>query len=148
MGLRQGDRGGYADGTFAPNRAITREQLAAILYRYAKANGADISVGEDTNLLSYKDFQSVGQYAVPALQWAVGSGLIGGTTNATLSPKGDGNPGTGRCDPGSFRRNDRREVISPVPLHRLRPWAGPVFPREAVGTEKSVFSGEKPGKYG
>ena len=79
---------GYADGTFAPNRAITREQLAAILYRYAKANGADISVGEDTNLLSYKDFQSVGQYAVPALQWAVGSGLIGGTTNATLSPKG------------------------------------------------------------
>ena len=80
--------GGYADGTFAPNRAITREQLAAILYRYAKANGADVSVGEDTNLLSYKDFQSVGQYAVPALQWAVGSGLIGGTTNATLSPKG------------------------------------------------------------
>ena len=80
--------GGYADGTFAPNRAITREQLAAILYRYAKANGADISVGEDTNLLSYKDFQSVGQYAVPALQWAVGSGLIGGTANATLSPKG------------------------------------------------------------
>ena len=70
------------------NRAITREQLAAILYRYAKANGADISVGEDTNLLSYKDFQSVGQYAVPALQWAVGSGLIGGTTNAMLSPKG------------------------------------------------------------
>lgn len=80
--------GGYADGTFAPNRAITREQLAAILYRYAKANGADVSVGEDTNLLSYKDFQSVGQYAVPALQWAVGSGLIGGTTNVTLSPKG------------------------------------------------------------
>ena len=36
--------GGYADGTFAPNRAITREQLAAILYRYAKANGADIKV--------------------------------------------------------------------------------------------------------
>ena len=45
-------------------------------------------MGEDTNLLSYKDFQSVGQYAVPALQWAVGSGLIGGTTNAMLSPKG------------------------------------------------------------
>ena len=80
--------GGYADGTFAPNRAITREQLAAILYRYAKANGTDVSVGEDTNLLSYKDFQSVGQYAVPALQWAVGSGLVSGTSNDTLSPKG------------------------------------------------------------
>lgn len=75
-------------GTFAPNRAITREQLAAILYRYAKANGADISVGEDTNLLSYKDFQSVGQYAVPALQWAVGSGLIGGTTMRCCLPRG------------------------------------------------------------
>ena len=33
-------------------------------------------------------------------------------------------------------------------MKRHRPWAGPVFPREAVGTEKSVFSGEKPGKYG
>ena len=78
---------GVSDGTF-PANSITREQLAAILYRYAKASGADVSVGEDTNLLSYKDFQSVGQYAVPALQWAVGSGLIGGTANATLSPKG------------------------------------------------------------
>ena len=85
---QQGIVGGNDDGTFAPNRAITREQLAAILYRYAKANGADVSVGEDTNLLSYKDFQSVGQYAVPALQWAVGSGLVSGTSNDTLSPKG------------------------------------------------------------
>ena len=79
---------GVGGGRFEPDGNVTREQIATILYRYAKANGADISVGEDTNLLSYKDFQSVGQYAVPALQWAVGSGLIGGTTNAMLSPKG------------------------------------------------------------
>ena len=45
-------------------------------------------MGEDTNLLSYKDFQSVGQYAVPALQWAVGTGLVSGTSSTTLSPKG------------------------------------------------------------
>ena len=79
---------GYSETQFGPEDTITREQLASILYRDAKANGADISVCEDTNLLSYKDFQSVGQYAVPALQWAVGSGLIGGTTNAMRSPKG------------------------------------------------------------
>ena len=79
---------GYADGTFAPNRVITREQLAAILYRYAKSAGADVSVGEDTNILSYQDAESIAAYAVPAMQWAAGSGVLSGTSASTLSPKG------------------------------------------------------------
>lgn len=48
---------GYADGTFRPNAAVTREQAAAILYRYAKSKGIDVSVGENTNILSYVDVQ-------------------------------------------------------------------------------------------
>ncbi|WP_298034660.1 5'-methylthioadenosine/adenosylhomocysteine nucleosidase [uncultured Dysosmobacter sp.] len=79
---------GYTDGTFAPNRPITREQLAAILYRYAKLKGYDVSVGEDTNILSFSDFQQIGEYAIPAMQWAVGDGVMNGKTSTTLVPKG------------------------------------------------------------
>ena len=69
---------GYDNGKFGPNDNITREQLAAILYRYAKYKGYDVSVGEDTNILSYADAESVSEYAIPALQWACGEGLING----------------------------------------------------------------------
>ena len=47
---------GYDEATFGPNNAITREQMAAILYRYAQYKGYDVSVGESTNILSYEDF--------------------------------------------------------------------------------------------
>ena len=77
---------GY-DGKFAPNDPITREQIVTILYRYAKLTGADVSVGEDTNILSYDDAFTVSEWAIPAMQWAVGSGIIGGKTASTLAPK-------------------------------------------------------------
>ena len=67
---------GYADGTFRPNAAVTREQAAAILYRYAQSKGIDVSVGENTNILSYVDVQQASEYAIPALQWAVGAGVL------------------------------------------------------------------------
>lgn len=66
---------GYAGGLFKPEAAITREELAAILFRYAKSCGMDVSVGENTNILSYTDAFDWSSWAVPALQWAVGSGL-------------------------------------------------------------------------
>ena len=84
---------GYADGTFRPDQTISREQMAAILYRYAQYKGCDVSVGEDTNLLSYTDAAQVASYAVPAFQWAVGAGIINGTTASTLSPKGSATRG-------------------------------------------------------
>ena len=84
---------GYADGTFQPDQTISREQMAAILYRYAQYKGCDVSVGEDTNLLSYTDVAQVASYAVPAFQWAVGAGIINGTTATTLSPKGSATRG-------------------------------------------------------
>ena len=84
---------GYADGTFQPDQTISREQMAAILYRYAQYKGCDVSVGEDTNILSYTDAAQVASYAVPAFQWAVGAGIINGTTASTLSPKGSATRG-------------------------------------------------------
>ncbi|MBE7004576.1 MAG: dipeptidase B [Ruminococcaceae bacterium] len=68
--------GGVGDGKFLPNDALTREQLAVILYRYAQNLGKDVSVGEDTNILSYSDMLQWSEWAVPALQWAVGSGVL------------------------------------------------------------------------
>ena len=78
---------GYADGSFRPNDSITREQLAAILYRYAKYKGVDVSVGEDTNILSYADAAEISDYAFPAMQWACGAGVMQGS-NGNLLPRG------------------------------------------------------------
>ena len=79
---------GYADGTFRPNAAVTREQAAAILYRYAQSKGIDVNVGEDTNILSYADALQASEYAIPALQWAVGAGVLNGKSGNLLAPTG------------------------------------------------------------
>lgn len=79
---------GYADDTFRPNAAVTREQAAAILYRYAQSKGIDVSVGEDTNILSYADALQASEYAISALQWAVGAGVLNGKSGNLLAPTG------------------------------------------------------------
>ena len=80
---------GYGDGSFGTNDPITREQFALMLWRLAQNQGYDVSVGENTNILSYTDVSEVSEYAVPALQWAVGAGIISGTGDgSTLSPQG------------------------------------------------------------
>lgn len=68
------------NGKFAPDDAVTREQFAAMLYRYATYKGMDISVGEDTNILSYGDASSVSEYAISAMQWVCGAGIVNGYT--------------------------------------------------------------------
>ena len=74
---------GYADGTFAPDAAITRQQLAAILYRYA---GSPESSG--MVLSEFEDGETVADYAKAAMRWAVHEGLLTGTSNTVLSPEG------------------------------------------------------------
>ena len=60
-----------------------------MLYRYAQYKKYDVSVGENTNILSYADSDQLGEWAVPAMQWACGAGLINGTGDgSTLSPQG------------------------------------------------------------
>ena len=81
--------GGYGNGKYGPDDPITREQLAAILWRYAKYKGYDVSVGEDTNILSYTDVADLSEYAIPAMQWACGACVIEGVTDSTLVPQGD-----------------------------------------------------------
>ena len=84
-GMEWAKANGVSDGT-APNANITREQLVTMMYRYAKASGKDVSVGKDTNILSYADATTVSEYAVPAMQWACGAGIVNGA-NGKLNPQ-------------------------------------------------------------
>lgn len=79
---------GYGNDTFGPEDDITREQMATILHRYAQYKGYDVSVGEDTNILSYTDASDVSEWAIPAVQWACGSGLLKGKGGGLLDPTG------------------------------------------------------------
>lgn len=78
---------GYGDDKFGPDDTITREQMAAILYRYASYKG--YSVSDLANLTGYTDAASVSEWASTAMRWAVAEGLIEGTSATTLSPSGD-----------------------------------------------------------
>ena len=78
---------GYTDGTFRPDAPVTREQLASILYRYTLYRGQDVSAGETTSLTGYGDAQAVANYALPAMRWACGTGILQGA-NGKLSPNG------------------------------------------------------------
>ena len=77
---------GIGADNFAPNQNITREQLAVILYRYAKALGLDCSAKAD--LSDYADASGISAYAKDAMSWAVAEGLISGMTETTLVPGG------------------------------------------------------------
>lgn len=79
---------GYGDSKFGPNDPVTREQMTAILYRYAQYKGVDVSVGENTNILSYHDAFDISSYAIPAMQWACGVGLLKGA-DGYLMPRGN-----------------------------------------------------------
>ncbi len=77
---------GVSETEFLPSANITREQIATILHRYAQYKGYDVSVGENTNILSYTDAESISEYAISSMQYVVGSGLIKGKSATTLNP--------------------------------------------------------------
>lgn len=77
---------GYDDSTFGLGDSITREQLAAILYRYAQLKGYDVT--EKADLTGYTDSASISSYAVEAMQWANANGIVNGMTETTLAPQG------------------------------------------------------------
>ena len=76
---------GYGDGKFGPDDTITREQLAAILYRYASYKSYDVTKAAD--LSKFNDASQVGAFAKAAMQWANAEGLINGISTTKLSPK-------------------------------------------------------------
>lgn len=69
---------GIGENKFAPNELITKEELITVLYNYAKYEGYDVFVGEDTNILSYEDAFNIAEYAYVPMQWACGAGIIVG----------------------------------------------------------------------
>ncbi|MDD6213762.1 MAG: S-layer homology domain-containing protein [Firmicutes bacterium] len=85
--VKNGIVNGVSETEFAPNDSITREQMAAVLYRYAQYKEQDTSIAEDTNILSYTDADEISEYAIPAIQWMVGAGLMKGETESTVNPQ-------------------------------------------------------------
>lgn len=83
---QNGIMGGYDNSSFAPNDPITREQLAAIFYRYAQYKGYDTTQG-GMAIREFGDYESISDYAMSAMAWAVNTGLVKGDSNL-LYPKG------------------------------------------------------------
>ena len=87
---------GYGNGLFRPEDNITREQMAAILYRYAQYKAYDVSGADD--LSAFTDGENTSEWAMEAMQWAVGSGLLQGKAMGCWIPPA---PPPGRKRPRS-----------------------------------------------
>ena len=81
---------GTSENTFDPNGSVTREQLAAFIYRYAQDKGQGFT-GAWMFLLDYNDASQVSEWADEAMHWCVMKGIVSGTGEKTLSPKGEAN---------------------------------------------------------
>ena len=77
---------GYGNGKFGPNDPITREQMAAILYRFSDLYGLNTDIAG--NIYTYADYGNISYYAVDSMRWACGTGLINGMGNNRLEPQG------------------------------------------------------------
>ena len=84
--LNTGVASGYGNGSFRPGAKITREEFAQMLYNYARYKGYNLS--SEGNLSSYPDAEEISRWAVPALSWANGHGLINGHEDGTIDPQG------------------------------------------------------------
>lgn len=77
---------GTSETTFSPNEPVTREQTAAILYRYAQYKGYDVEKTAD--LTAYADAATIHSYAKNAMSWAVAAGILNGVSSTSLEPTG------------------------------------------------------------
>ena len=84
--VQDGIIAGYGGGLFGPNDPMTREQMATVLYSYALRRGYDVTARAD--LSGYTDQGAISAYALEAMQWANGAGLMSGTSSTTLTPGG------------------------------------------------------------
>ncbi|MBQ2679359.1 MAG: S8 family serine peptidase [Firmicutes bacterium] len=78
--------GGYDAESFGPDDPVTREQMFAIIWRYAGYKGFDFTHSYDVNLLDYNDLASASEWALPAIKWAISEGLMSGVENADINP--------------------------------------------------------------
>ena len=129
---------GFGDGTFLPKAAVTREQLAATLYRYAQSLDVDVSVGEDTNILSYDDAFERSDWAVSALQWALGSGVLEEKNGTRLAARAAVTQAEAAA---ALERFDDAKIHANL----LRSWTAGAKPRAAL-TEYMAAVTDKGGK--
>lgn len=85
--VENGIAGGVGNGQFAAKKSVTREQLAVMLYNYAKLIGIDVSNAKNVKN-SYSDNNQISDWAKAAMEWTIGEGLMSGKTVATLDPQG------------------------------------------------------------
>ena len=79
---------GFSDGTFGYGKPVTREQLVTFLFRFAKNYAGDnVGLYDNTNILGYTDVLEISKGMTQPFQWAIGAGIVNGTTATTLSPK-------------------------------------------------------------
>lgn len=96
---------GYDDGTFGPEKLVTREEFAQMMYNYAKFKGYDLTAGGD--LTQFPDAAAISDWAETALSWANGKGLINGHDNGTIDPQGN----TTRAQAASIMKNFDLKVV-------------------------------------
>ena len=115
---------GYSETAFGPDDNITREQLAAIFYRYAAHKNYNTTEG--TTLDKYSDFAKISEYAREAFSWATANGIISGTSETTLSPDGNAS----RCQVAAILRRFSEkfitgtEINNEIPVPDKKPSAG------------------------
>ena len=106
----QGLTAGYPDGTFQPDRKITREEFAVMLYRYEQLTAETGPVSEDA-LSAFKDKNKIGSWAVEATAWSVENGILNGTGKGLLEPRSN----TKRCQAAAMiQRYLTREPADPA----------------------------------
>jgi len=88
-GQKNGIIFGYSETEFRPEQTIIREQIAAIINRYAAYKKYDLSVAENINIFAYEDAEEISEYAVPSVQYVVGAGVMKGKTEKAFHPKDD-----------------------------------------------------------
>ena len=96
---------GYDDGTLGPEKLVTREEFAQMMYNYAKFKGYDLTAGGD--LTQFPDAGAISDWAETALSWANGKGLINGHDNGTIDPQGN----TTRAQAASIMKNFDLKVV-------------------------------------
>lgn len=82
--VENGITNGTSDTTFEPEKAVTREEVATFIYRFAELKELDLTL--DTNILSYADFDEISEFAIAPIQWVCGNGIMSGDGAGHLDP--------------------------------------------------------------
>lgn len=139
----KGVAGGYSSASFGPEDAITREQMAAVFYRYAAYKKYDVSGRAE--LEGFADAVQISDYAVEAMQWANAGGIITGTSAVTLEPKGKAS----RAQTAAILRRFDECVTASAEVQEEKPAEEPVrTPKPAGGSSVSGRPGKVVGDTG